>query len=351
MPEKKEKDKAKSLAKKAPSAALAFYKPTQEELATVKRYICKGATEAEIVVFLNECKMWQLNPFKKEIYLVKYSEYEPARSVIGFNSFLKRAERQKGLKGWKVWTEGKIKTEEFKACIKILREGWDEPFIHEVYWDEYAQRKKSGEFNKFWDKMPRTMLKKVVVKQGFAFCYPDELGGLPFIVEELPIEVETLPVQEVEVKEEPVEEPKEKEKIKVKKRAKEQPQEKKEEPEEEKPKEEEKEEKKEPEELTLDDLTLDEVIKKLDKKIEQATFDRKEFKAFLVEYQEGLPKKRKFVDLNEYQRFSFHCGNLEDLKLAILHFDYLTGEFVAWSKKKAEEAKEKAEEKEDDIPF
>ena len=34
--------------------------------------------------------------------------------------------------------------------------------------------------------MPNFMLKKVAIAQGFRLAFPDELGGLPYLAEELP---------------------------------------------------------------------------------------------------------------------------------------------------------------------
>ena len=151
---------------------------------TIKGYVNRYATDQEIVLFLNQCQMFGLNPFKREIYLIKYSERDPASIVMGYEAFLKRADRTNKLDGWRVWTSGTPKTDDFKAHIKILRKDWKEPFEHEVSWIEYAQEKKEGGLTRFWDKKSITMLKKVVIAQGFRLAFPDELAGLPYIAEE-----------------------------------------------------------------------------------------------------------------------------------------------------------------------
>ena len=323
----------------------------------VRRLLCKDATKSEIILFLNQCKMWGLNPFKKEIYLIKYQMGEPAATVIGYETFLKRADRQKKLKGWRVWTEGIPKTPEFKACIKIIREGWDEPFYHEVYWEEYARRKRSGELTRFWDQQPRTQLKKVAMSQGFRLCYPDELGGLPYIVEEMPIDsavisVETVEEPEVVEKEKPEEE---KEKVKVKKPSAEEPQtdqpakepEIKEpvthEPEEKTPKELTKEEKEEMKKLTITAIEAD---------LKKKTIDVKGFRVFLGE--EFQPRKKKegkdfnFVSKDEKGEWSFLEGTLENLLLCKEHINFLIGEHILWDIKKKEEAEKEEESPEEE---
>jgi hypothetical protein len=49
-----------------------------------------------------------------------------------------------------------------------------------VYWSEYTQD------NSMWFSKPRTMLKKVAIGQGFRLCFPDELGGMGYLEEEVP---------------------------------------------------------------------------------------------------------------------------------------------------------------------
>lgn len=327
----------------------------------VRKFFCKDATRAEIHLFLKECKMWGLNPFKKEIYLIKYQMGEPAATVIAYTTFLKRAERQKTLKGWRVWTEGKVKTPEFKACIKIIKEGWDEPFFHEVYWEEYAKHKRSGELTRFWDQQPRTQLKKVAMSQGFRLCYPDELGGLPYIVEEMPIDAEITIISEQgmkQIEEEKPEEKKpeeEKEKVTVQKPPVKEPGPDKppQEPEVKEP------ETHEPEEKTPNQLTKEEraakqkeTITDIETKLKEKTIDPKSFIGFLGD--EFQPRKKKeedkdfnFVSKDEKGEWSFLEGTLEDLELAKLHINFLVAEYINWELKKKEEEEEK---KEEEIP-
>src|SRR3990167_11338941 len=74
----------------------------------IKKYICPIATDKEIFLFLNICKMYQLNPFKREIYLVKYTSEAPATTLVGYDVYLKRAERSSNWNGFEVLTEGSI---------------------------------------------------------------------------------------------------------------------------------------------------------------------------------------------------------------------------------------------------
>jgi phage recombination protein Bet len=132
---------------------------------------------------------FQLNPFKREIYCVAYGEdqYRTCSIIVGYEVYIKRAERTGKLDGWKAWVEGN--GDNLKAVIEIYRKDWQHPFTHEVYWNEAVQKKKSGEVTSFWTKMPRFQLRKVAISQGFRLCFPDELGGLPYDGAELGIEI------------------------------------------------------------------------------------------------------------------------------------------------------------------
>lgn len=177
VPVKDEKPSAPTVKVDMPEIALS--------VETVQKYICEKATKTEIELFLQTCMIWKLNPFKREIYLVKYQHDKPASTVIGYESFLKRADRTARLSGWRAWTEGVPKNPDFKAIVEIHRKDWAHPFIHEVFYSEYVQRTSQGTITRFWDQKPRTMIKKVAIAQAFRLCFPDELGGMPCLAEEI----------------------------------------------------------------------------------------------------------------------------------------------------------------------
>jgi phage recombination protein Bet len=140
----------------------------------VKNYICPKATDKEVFMFLNIAQSYQLNPFKREIHLVKY-ENAPASFIVGYESYLKRAEHTGKLDGWKAWLADDGK----KAYCKIWRKDHREAFEWEVDRAEFDTQKAS------WKKMPGFMLKKVCIAQAFRLAFPEDLGGMPYIAEEI----------------------------------------------------------------------------------------------------------------------------------------------------------------------
>jgi len=141
----------------------------------IKKLLCPNATDKELLLALNIIKSYGLNPFKKEVHIIKYGN-SPASIIVGYEVYLKRAERTGKLDGWRVWIEKDDIGE--KAVVEIKRKDWSQPFRWEVYRHEVDKKQST------WKQMPIFMLKKVAIAQAFRICFPDELGGLPYTKEE-----------------------------------------------------------------------------------------------------------------------------------------------------------------------
>lgn len=131
--------------------------------------------------FIDICCAYGLNPIKKEVYGIPYGD--KFNLIVGYESYIKRAERSGRLDGWGVEIIGH--GNDMKAVITINRKDWTKPFIHEVYFEEYNTNQN------LWKSKPRTMLKKVAIAQGFRMCFSEELGGMPYTADELPEEMTT----------------------------------------------------------------------------------------------------------------------------------------------------------------
>ena len=147
----------------------------------IRKYIAPQATQQELFMFAGICRSLGLNPFKREIYFVKYGS-DRASVIVGYEVYLKRAERSGKLDGWSVT----IDRDQFgeKAVCTIKRKDWSEPFLWEIYREEYDKGPSKSGKDTPWTLMPYTMLKKVAIAQAMRLCFPDELGGLPYIREE-----------------------------------------------------------------------------------------------------------------------------------------------------------------------
>ncbi|MDR1398640.1 MAG: phage recombination protein Bet [Treponema sp.] len=143
----------------------------------------------EKIQFLNIAKAYGLNPFKKEIYAVAYGagQYRKCSIITGYEVYLKRAEHTRLLDGWEANFSGH--NEDMACHITIWRRDWSHPFSHSAYYSEAVQYK-DGKPNTVWAKMPKTMLRKVAIGQAFRLCFPEEMGGMPYIGEEIGVEAE-----------------------------------------------------------------------------------------------------------------------------------------------------------------
>lgn len=177
----------------------------------VKKYICPLASDAEVYSFLALAKAQNLNPFIKEVYLIKYAADAPAAIVVGKETFLKRANRHPAYKGFKagviVSVKGKegpeIRYKEGGAVFphEALLGGWCEvmrndremPARIEVALPEYEGHKKDGTITKMWDGKQATMIRKVAVVQAHREAFPDELGGVYAPEEMRTIDITDLP--------------------------------------------------------------------------------------------------------------------------------------------------------------
>lgn len=142
----------------------------------------------EFQQFVEIAQAFGLNPFKREIYASKYGE--SFSIIVGFETYIKRAERSGLLSGWHVETFGAVNWQQIEqstllARITIHRKDFEHPFIHDVHFIEYVGRKRDGSVTKFWKEKPITMTKKVAIAQGFRMCFSDELGGMPYTTEEM----------------------------------------------------------------------------------------------------------------------------------------------------------------------
>jgi phage recombination protein Bet len=159
----------------------------------VRDFLIQGKKELvsqqELFFFMGICKSRGLNPFKKDAYLIKYSE-DPAAVVTSIDFYRSRARAKKDCTGWKsgiaILTEGK-KIEYREGNLLLDGEtliggwfeskptGWDEPLKHTVNLKPYIKKTKQGEITRFWseDKQPM-MIQKVAEAQGLRKLWPDE---------------------------------------------------------------------------------------------------------------------------------------------------------------------------------
>ena len=176
--------------------------------ATVKKYICNNPsiTDTEMAMFLKLCQHQQLNPFLREVYLVKYGN-APASMITGKETFLKRAKRDHRYKGHKCTIEGTIP--DMQATAEVYVEGYTVPITCTVWYEEYVGLKRDGTPTGMWSSKPRTMLQKVALVQALREAFPDTFGGLYSQEEINTVDASKLPSDSIIIEETEPEQPEE----------------------------------------------------------------------------------------------------------------------------------------------
>ena len=153
----------------------------------IKARLCPNIEDKELALVLGLCKAQRLNPFNKDVYIIKYGN-SPASIVTSKEVFTKRANANPDFEGFDAGIvyingRGEVCTREGSAVYKAANEqlvgGWcrvyvkgRRPFYDEVTLEEYSTGK-SG-----WSKMPATMIRKVALVQCLREAFPDDFQGL-----------------------------------------------------------------------------------------------------------------------------------------------------------------------------
>jgi phage recombination protein Bet len=177
---------------------------------TVKRYLVSGggqASDQEVMLFVELCKYRGLNPFLREVYLIKYGNNSPAAMVVGKDAILKRALSNPSYGGHEAGItvlNRQEKVEQRAGSLLLPREnlvgGWcnvvkktaaGNQIIHnEVSFSEYCVTK-DGKPSAQWAVRPATMIRKVALAQSLREAFPEDVGGL-YEAEELGIDEKNL---------------------------------------------------------------------------------------------------------------------------------------------------------------
>lgn len=135
----------------------------REVIETLKQTVCKGATDAQLKLFIEVARATGLNPFLKgEIW------YVPEKNMImaGRDGYLRVANENPNFDGIETRVERDEKNVPIKAVCTVWRKDRTHPTICEAYFSEY--RKNSP----VWQQYPSAMIGKVsevlALKRSFA---------------------------------------------------------------------------------------------------------------------------------------------------------------------------------------
>jgi len=146
-----------------------------------------SVTEKEVFTFLNMCKYLKLNPFLKEIYLIKYKD-SPATFVISYQTLLKRAEGNKNFNGYETEVKGEIPN--MSATATVYRKDRTYPVKITVNYSEAVKtvmdrQTKELRPTNMWKSMPEWMLRKVALARALKEAFPSAIGNAEVSVSEI----------------------------------------------------------------------------------------------------------------------------------------------------------------------
>jgi len=152
-----------------------------------------SVTEKEVVQFLNMCKYLKLNPFLKEIYLIKYKD-SPATFVISYQTLLKRAEENKNFDGYETEVKGEIPN--MSATATVYRKDRSYPVKITVNYSEAVKtvmdrQTKELRPTNMWKNMPEWMLRKVALARALKEAFPSAVGNAEVSVSEI-VDIDTM---------------------------------------------------------------------------------------------------------------------------------------------------------------
>jgi phage recombination protein Bet len=177
-------------------AAIPAAKPvtmfSQEDIQLIKDTVCKGATDTEFKLFINQSAKTGLNPLARQVFAVKRWDGNLKREVMtiqvsidGFRLIAERIGQYAGQVGpfwcgedgvWKdVWLDSEPPV---AAKVGALRGDFKEPCWGVARFDAYAQRKKEGQLTMMWQKMGDVMIAKCAESLALRKAFPQELSGL-----------------------------------------------------------------------------------------------------------------------------------------------------------------------------
>lgn len=153
----------------------------------VRNYLTDNpnVSNQEIMFFMSLARAQKLNPFTKDVYLVKYGT-SPAQIITSKEAFMKRAESHPAYAGQQagivVERGGELK--ELKGAIKLSTDklvgGWARVYRkdREISTEVFISLDEFGKNQSTWKTMPNNMIRKTALVNALREAFPENLNGM-----------------------------------------------------------------------------------------------------------------------------------------------------------------------------
>lgn len=134
-------------------------------------------TQSQLDEFVLLCMEYKLNPLKKEIYAVSFKG--KFNVITNYYEYLKRADATRLLEYYNIEIESDDKGIPIKGWFVGKRKDQTKPLKMEFWFKEWTTGQST------WLTKPHFMFDKCIVANGMRRLFPNELGNMPYVNEEL----------------------------------------------------------------------------------------------------------------------------------------------------------------------
>lgn len=164
---------------------------TREQIDLIKQTVARGATDAELQLFLYTAKRTGLDPLTKQIHAIKRWDSAAGMETMaiqtgidGYRLIADRTGKLAGIDDAVFDREDKDHPEKATVTVYKIINGEARPFTASARWNEYCAFKKDGLPMALWKKMPYLMLGKCAEALALRKAFPADLTGIYTFEEE-----------------------------------------------------------------------------------------------------------------------------------------------------------------------